>query len=170
MISMDAFIVLQCLFDEPKTYRETAAKRGVISVDNSIDELLRSGLVEQVGTDVAITKINLDKLNTDKLITQSYKLDSQNKLNLSQYSDYTEYGDQLRTLINRSAKMSNPAYRAVVDKLQPSRRDRAAQIFAQKLSAQDRPQFWKMFGKLNDTEQAQWCERAARLDHRGWRD
>ena len=167
MISMDAFIVLQCLFDEPKTYRETAAKRGVISVDNSIDELLRSGLVEQVGTDVAITKINLDKLNTDKLITQSYKLDSQNKLNLSKYSDYTV---RLSTLINRSAKMSNPAYRAVVDKLQPSRRDRAAQIFAQKLSAQDRPQFWKMFGKLNDTEQAQWCERAARLDHRGWRD
>ena len=167
MISMDAFIVLQCLFDEPKTYRETAAKRGVISVDNSIDELLRSGLVEQVGTDVAITKINLDKLNTDKLITQSYKLDSQNKLNLSKYSDYTV---RLSTLINRSAKMSNPAYRAVVYKLQPSRRDRAAQIFAQKLSAQDRPQFWKMFGKLNDTEQAQWCERAARLDHRGWRD
>ena len=167
MISMDAFIVLQCLFDEPKTYRETAAKRGVISVDNSIDELLRSGLVEQVGTDVAITKINLDKLNTDKLITQSYKLDSQNKLNLSKYSDYTV---RLSTLINRSAKMSNPAYRAVVDKLQPSRRDRAAQIFAQKLSAQDRPQFWKMFGKLNDTEQAEWCERAARLDHRGWRD
>ena len=167
MISMDAFIVLQCLFDEPKTYRETAAKRGVISVDNCIDELLRSGLVEQVGTDVAITKINLDKLNTDKLSTQSYKLDSQNKLNLSKYSDYTV---RLSTLINRSAKMSNPAYRAVVDKLQPSRRDRAAQIFAQKLSAQDRPQFWKMFGQLNDTEQAQWCSRAARLDHRGWRD
>jgi hypothetical protein len=163
MISMDAFIVLQCLFDEPKTYREIAAKRGVISVDNSIDELLRSGLVEQVGTDVAITKINLDKLNTDKLSTQSYKLDSQNKLNLSKYSDYTV---RLSTLINHSAKMSNPAYRAVVDKLQPSRRDRAAQIFAQKLSAQDRPQFWKMFGKLNDTEQAQWCERAARLDNR----
>ena len=167
MISMDAFIVLQCLFDEPKNYREMAAKRGVLCVDNSIDELLRSGLVEQVGTDVAITKINLDKLNTDKLITQSYKLDSQNKLNLSKYSDYTV---RLSTLINRSAKMSNPAYRAVVDKLQPSRRDRAAQIFAQKLSAQDRPQFWKMFGKLNDTEQAEWCSRAARLDHRGWRD
>ena len=170
MISIDAFIVLQCLFDEPKTYRETAAKRGVLAVDNSLDELLRSGLVEQVGTDVAITKINLDKLNTDKLSKQSYKLDSQNKLNLSKYSDYTEYEDQLSTLINRSAKMSNPAYRAVVDKLQPSRRDRAAQIFAQKLSAQDRPQFWKMFGKLNDTEQAQWCSRAARLDHRSWRD
>ena len=58
MISMDAFIVLQCLFDEPKNYREMAAKRGVLSVDNSLDELLRSGLVEQVGTDVAITKLS----------------------------------------------------------------------------------------------------------------
>ena len=167
MISMDAFIVLQCLFDEPKNYRETAAKRGVISVDNSIDELLRSGLVEQVGTKVAITKLSRTKLNKLYCVNQSNQFNQQNKLNLSKYSDYTEYKDQLSTLINRSAKMSNPAYRAVVDKLRPSRRDRAAQIFAQKLSAQDRPQFWKMFGQLNDTEQAEWCSRAARLDHRG---
>ena len=63
--------------------------------------------------------------------------------------------------------MSNPAYRAVVDGDMPSRVDRAAQVYAENMSATDRPAFWKFYGNLTANERAEFNRRAARLAYRG---
>tara|TARA_B100000519_G_scaffold189041_1_gene187145 strand:- start:466 stop:666 length:201 start_codon:yes stop_codon:yes gene_type:complete len=63
--------------------------------------------------------------------------------------------------------MFNPAYRAVVDNVAPSRKARGAQLYAQQLSAADRPNFWKEFGSLNATQQAKLNHHFARLVNRG---
>ena len=195
MISFDAFLVLQCIALDADNWRAKAAGRGVLDIDEKLHELLAAGAVDKTGTSFAITKLIADKLLTQintcnqikqiKQITQSKqfnrskqskKLIHQNYLNLSTYTDSSnttaksEYGDKLSTLINRSAKMSNPAYRAVVDNLAPSRKARGAQLYAQQLSAADRPNFWKEFGSLNATQQAEFNHHASRLANRGRRN
>lgn len=179
MISFDAFVVLQCMHDDLDNWRALATDRGVLDVDEKLDELMRCGVVEQVGTNLAITKIILDKLinqiNQSQLINQSKQItkNKNNNIYLSAYSDSSskadnsDYSVELSNLINRSVKMSNPAYRAVVDGHAPSRVDRAAQAYAQQLSSIDRPQFWKAYEKLDGHDQAAFNRRAARLAYRG---
>ena len=181
MISFDAFIVLQCMSAEDG-WRAAAAGRGVLDIDEKIDELMRVGAVDKSvdnpvdnfsGTGYAITKLIADKLitklntaNCSKLI-QPHKtyLSTSTKLNSS--TDKADLSDKLSTLINRNTKMSNPAYRAVVDGDMPSRIDRAAQVYAENMSATDRPAFWKFYGNLTANEQADFNRRAARLAYRG---
>ena len=183
MISFDAFLVLQCMASDASNWRAKAASRGVLDIDEKLHELLAAGAVDKTGTSFAITKLIADKLLTQinqinqiKQITQSKKLIPKNYLNLSKYSDSStetaksEYVEQLSTLINRSAKMFNPAYRAVVDNVAPSRKARGAQLYAQQLSAADRPNFWKEFGSLNATQQAKLNHHFARLANRGRRN
>ena len=181
MISFDAFIVLQCMAVEDD-WRAAAAARGVLDIDDKIDELMRVGAVDKSvdksvdnfsGTEFAINKLIEDKLitklNTDncsKLIQpQESYLSSSTKLISS--TDKPDLSDKLSTLINRNTKMSNPAYRAVVDGDMPSRIDRAAQVYAENMSAADRPDFWKFYGNLTANEQADFNRRAARLAYRG---
>ena len=197
MISFDAFLVLQCMASDADNWRAKAASRGVLDIDEKLHELLAAGAVDKTvdkavdktGTRFAITKLiaaNLiTQINTSNQITQSKQFNrskqskqliQQNYLNLSKYSDSStktdksEYGDKLSTLINHSAKMFNPAYRAVVDNVVPSRKARAAQLYAQQLSAADRPNFWKEFGRMNATEQAEFNHNASRLANRGFRN
>jgi hypothetical protein len=192
MISFDAFLVLQCIASDASNWRAKAASRGVLDIDEKLHELLAAGAVDKTGTSFALTKLIADKLLTQinqikqinqinqinqiKQITQSKKLIPKNYLNLSTYTDSSnttaksEYGDKLSTLINHSAKMSNPAYRAVVDNVAPSRKARGAQLYAQQLSAADRPNFWKEFGRMNATQQAKLNHHFARLVNRGRRN
>jgi len=189
VISFDAFLVLQCMASDASNWRAKAAGRGVLDIDEKLHELLAAGAVDKTGTSFAITKLieaNLiTQINTSNQITQSKqfnrskqskKLIPKNYLNLSKYSDSStktdksEYVEQLSTLINRSAKMSNPAYRAVVDNVAPSRKARGAQLYAQQLSAADRPNFWKEFGRMNATQQAEFNHNASRLANRGGRN
>ena len=183
MISFDAFLVLQCIALDADNWRAKAAGRGVLDIDEKLHELLAAGAVDKTGTSFAITKLIADKLLTQintcnqiKQITQSKKLIPNNYLHLSDYSASStetaksEYGDKLSTLINRSAKMFNPAYRAVVDNVAPSRKERGAQLYAQQLSAADRPNFWKEFGRMNATQQAEFNHNASRLANRGGRN
>ena len=189
MISFAAFLVLQCIALAADNWRAKAAGRGVLDIDEKLHELLAAGAVDKTGTSFAITKLIADKLLTQinqikqinqinqikqiKQITQSKKLIPNNYLHLSDYSASStetaksEYKDKLSTLINHSAKMSNPAYRAVVDNVAPSRKARGAQLYAQQLSAADRPNFWKEFGSLNATQQAKLNHHFARLVNRG---
>ena len=186
MISFDAFLVLQCIATDADNWRAKAASRGVLDIDEKLHELLAVKAVDKTGTSFSITKLIADKLLTQinqikqinqinqiKQITQSKKLIPKNYLNLSKYSDSSnttaksEYGDKLSTLINHSAKMVNPAYRAVVDNVAPSRKARGAQLYAQQLSAADRPNFWKEFGRMNATQQAKLNHHFARLVNRG---
>ena len=188
-ISFDAFLVLQCIALDADNWRAKAASRGVLDIDEKLHELLAAGAVDKTGTSFALTKLIADKLLTQinqikqinqinqiKQITQSKKLIPKNYLNLSTYTDSSnttaksEYGDKLSTLINHSAKMSNPAYRAVVDNVAPSRKARGAQLYAQQLSAADRPNFWKEFGSLNATQQTEFNYHASRLVNRGRRN
>ena len=46
MISVDAFIVLQCMSVE-SDWRAAAAARGVLDIDDKIDELMRAGAVDK---------------------------------------------------------------------------------------------------------------------------
>jgi len=192
VISFDAFLVLQCMASDASNWRAKAASRGVPDIDEKLHELLAVKAVDKTGTSFAITKLiaanlitQINTCNQIKQITQSKQFNrskqskqliQQNYLNLSKYSDSStkadksEYVEQLSTLINRSAKMSNPAYRAVVDNCAPSRKARGAQLYAQQLSAADRPNFWKEFGRMNATQQAEFNHNAARLANRGGRN
>ena len=189
MISFDAFLVLQCIALDADNWRAKAASRGVLDIDEKLHELLAAKAVDKTGTSFAITKLiaanlitqinqsnRINQINQSNRINQCKKLIPKNYLNLSKYSDSStktdksEYGDKLSTLINRSAKMSNPAYRAVVDNCAPSRKARGAQLYAQQLSAADRPNFWKEFGRMNATEQAEFNHNASRLANRGFRN
>ena len=181
MISFDAFIVLQCMSAEDG-WRAAAAGRGVLDIDEKIDELMRVGAVDKSvdnpvdnfsGTEYAITKLIADKLITKLNTANCSKLNKPHTTNLSNSTelisstDNTDLSDKLSTLINRNTKMSNPAYRAVVDGDMPSRIDRAAQVYAENMSATDRPAFWKFYGNLTANEQADFNRRAARLAYRG---
>ena len=185
MISFDAFIVLQCMSVEDD-WRAAAAGRGVLDIDEKIDELMRVGAVDKSvdksvdnpvdnfsGTGYAITKLIADKLITKLNTANCSKLNKPHTTNLSNSTelisstDNTDLSDKLSTLINRNTKMSNPAYRAVVDGDMPSRIDRAAQVYAENMSATDRPAFWKFYGNLTANEQAEFNRRAARLAYRG---
>lgn len=181
MISFDAFIVLQCMAVEDD-WRVAAAGRGVLDIDEKIDELMRVGAVDKSvdksvdnfsGTGYAITKLIEDKLinqlnesNCSKL-TKPHKTYLSSCTKLSSSTDKADLSVQLSNLINRNTKMSNPAYRAVVDGDMPSRVDRAAQVYAENMSATDRPAFWKFYGNLTANEQAEFNRRAARLAYRG---
>ena len=181
MISFDAFIVLQCMSVEDD-WRAAAAARGVLDIDAKIDELMRAGAVDKSvdnpvdnfsGTEYAITKLIEDKLitklNTDncsKLIQpQESYLSSSTKLSSS--TDNTDLSDKLSKLIKRNTKMSNPAYRAVVVGDMPSRVDRAASVYAEQLSAVDRPVFWKQYEMLSENERTEFNRRIARIAYRG---
>jgi hypothetical protein len=175
MISFDAFIVLQCMAVEDD-WRVAAAARGVLDIDEKIDELMRVGAVDKSvdnpvdnfsGTEFAITKLIEDKLITKLNTDNCSKLIQPHKTYLSSSTDNTDLSVQLSNLINRNTKMSNPAYRAVVDGDMPSRVDRAAQVYAENMSATDRPAFWKFYGNLTANEQAEFNRRAARLAYRG---
>ena len=180
VISFDAFLVLQCIASDASNWRAKAASRGVLDIDEKLHELLAAGAVDKTGTSFAITKLiaaNLiTQINQSNRINQCKKLIPKNYLNLSKYSDSSnttaksEYGDKLSTLINHSAKMVNPAYRAVVDNVAPSRKARGAQLYAQQLSAADRPNFWKEYGRMNATQQAEFNHHASRLANRGRRN
>ncbi len=181
MISFDAFIVLQCMAVEDD-WRAAAAARGVLDIDQKIDELMRVGAVDKSvdnpvdnfsGTEYAITKLIEDKLINQLNESNCSKLNKPHTTNLSNSTklisstDNTDLSVQLINLINRNTKMSNPAYRAVVDGDMPSRIDRAAQVYAENMSAVDRPAFWKFYGNLTAHEQADFNRRAARLAYRG---
>ena len=189
VISFDAFLVLQCIASDASNWRAKAASRGVLDIDEKLHELLAAGAVDKTGTSFAITKLiaanlitqinqsnRINQINQSNRINQCKKLIPKNYLNLSKYSDSSnttaksEYGDKLSTLINHSAKMVNPAYRAVVDNVAPSRKARGAQLYAQQLSAADRPNFWKEFGRMNATQQAEFNHHASRLANRGRRN
>ncbi len=181
MISFDAFIVLQCMAVETD-WRASAAGRGVLDIDEKIDELMRVGAVDKSvdksvdnfsGTGYAITKLIEDKLinqlnesNCSKL-TKPHTTNLSSSTKLSSSTDKADLSVQLSNLINRNTKMANPAYRAVVDGDMPSRVDRAAQVYAENMSSTDRPAFWKFYGNLTANEQAEFNRRAARLAYRG---
>jgi len=186
MISFDAFIVLQCM-SVGDDWRAAAAARGVLDIDQKIDELMRAGAVDKSvdnfsGTEYAITKLIEDKLSTQ--ITKSNCVNQCTKINkhknnyintkytdssteLISSTDNTDYSDKLSTLINRNTKMSNPAYRAVVVGDMPSRVDRAAQVYAEQLSAVDRPVFWKQYATLSEDERTEFNRRIAQHAYRG---
>ena len=181
MISFDAFIVLQCMAVEDD-WRAAAAGRGVLDIDEKIDELMRVEAVDKSvdnpvdnfsGTGYAITKLIEDKLINQLNESNCSKLNKphttylSNSTKLISSTDNTDLSVQLSNLINRNTKMSNPAYRAVVDGDMPSRVDRAAQVYAENMSATDRPAFWKFYGNLTANEQAEFNRRAARLAYRG---
>ena len=183
MISFDAFIVLQCM-SVGDDWRAAAAARGVLDIDDKIDELMRAGAVDKSvdnfsGTEYAITKLIEDKLSTQitksNCVKQCTKINKHKNNNINtKYTDSstklissTDYLDKLSTLINRNTKMSNPAYRAVVNGDMPSRVDRAAQVYAEQLSAVDRPVFWKQYEMLSENERTEFNRHAARLAYRG---
>ena len=183
MISFDAFIVLQCMSVE-SDWRAAAAARGVLDIDDKIDELMRAGAVDKSvdnfsGTEYAITKLIEDKLSTQitksNCVKQCTKINKHKNNNINtKYTDSstklissTDYLDKLSTLINRNTKMSNPAYRAVVVGDMPSRVDRAASVYAEQLSAVDRPEFWKQYEMLSENERTEFNRHAARLAYRG---
>ena len=183
MISFDAFIVLQCMSVE-SDWRAAAAARGVLDIDQKIDELMRAGAVDKSvdnfsGTEYAITKLIEDKLSTQitksNCVKQCTKINKHKNNNINtKYTDSstklissTDYLDKLSTLINRNTKMSNPAYRAVVVGDMPSRVDRAASVYAEQLSAVDRPEFWKQYEMLSENERTEFNRHAARLAYRG---
>jgi len=183
MISFDAFIVLQCMSVE-SDWRAAAAARGVLDIDDKIDELMRAGAVDKSvdnlsGTEYAITKLIEDKLSTQlsksNCVKQCTEINKhKNNYINTKYTDSstelissTDYSDKLSTLINRNTKMSNPAYRAVVNGDMPSRVDRAAQVYAEQLSAVDRPVFWKQYEMLSENERTEFNRHAARLAYRG---
>jgi flavorubredoxin len=190
MISFDAFIVLQCM-SVGDDWRAAAADRGVLDIDEKIDELMRAGAVDKSvdksvdnfsGTEYAITKLIEDKLSTQitkfNCVKQCTKINkhknnyintkySDSSTELISSTDNTDYSDKLSTLINRNTKMSNPAYRAVVVGDMPSRVDRAAQVYAEQLSAVDRPSFWKQYATLSENERTEFNRHAARLAYRG---
>ena len=183
MISFDAFIVLQCMSVE-SDWRAAAAARGVLDIDDKIDELMRAGAVDKSvdnfsGTVFAITKLTKDKLSTQitksNCVKQCTKINKHKNNNINtKYTDSstklissTDYLDKLSTLINRNTKMSNPAYRAVVNGDMPSRVDRAASVYAEQLSAVDRPEFWKQYEMLSENERTEFNRHAARLAYRG---
>ena len=183
MISFDAFIVLQCM-SVGDDWRAAAAARGVLDIDQKIDELMRAGAVDKSvdnfsGTEYAITKLIEDKLSTQitksNCVKQCTKINKHKNNNINtKYTDSstklissTDYLDKLSTLINRNTKMSNPAYRAVVNGDMPSRVDRAAQVYAEQLSAVDRPEFWKQYEMLSENERTEFNRHAARLAYRG---
>ena len=156
MISFDAFIVLQCM-SVGGDWRAAAAARGVLDIDEKIDELMRVGAVDRSvdnpvdnfsGTEFAITKLIEDKLITKLNTDNCSKLIQPQESYLSSSTDKQDLSDKLSTLINRNTKMANPAYRAVVDGDMPSRVDRAAQVYAENMSSTDRPAFWKFYGNL----------------------
>ena len=190
MISVDAFIVLQCMAIE-SDWRAAAAARGVLDIDQKIDELMRAGAVDKSvdksvdnfsGTEYAITKLIEDKLSTE--ITKSNCVKQCTKINkhknnniytkytdssteLISSTDNTDYLDKLRTLINRNTKMLNPAYRAVGDGDMPSRVDRAASVYAEQLSVVDRSAFWKQYEMLSENERTEFNRRITRAAYRG---
>lgn len=190
MISFDAFLVLQCMSVEDD-WRAAAAARGVLDIDDKIDELMRAGAVDKSvdksvdnfsGTEYAITKLIEDKLSTQ--ITKSNCVKQCTKINkhknnniytkytdssteLISSTDNTDYLDKLSTLINRNTKMSNPAYRAVVDGDMPSRVDRAASVYAEQLSVVDRPAYWKQYEALSEDERTEFNRRITRIAYRG---
>ena len=183
MISFDAFIVLQCM-SVGDDWRAAAAARGVLDIDDKIDELMRAGAVDKSvdnfsGTVFAITKLTKDKLSTQitksNCVKQCTKINKHKNNNINtKYTDSstklissTDYLDKLSTLINRNTKMSNPAYRAVVNGDMPSRVDRAAQVYAEQLSAVDRPVFWKQYEMLSENERTEFNRHAARTAYRG---
>ena len=183
MISFDAFIVLQCM-SVGDDWRAAAAARGVLDIDDKIDELMRAGAVDKSvdnfsGTVFAITKLTKDKLSTQitksNCVKQCTKINKHKNNNINtKYTDSstklissTDYLDKLSTLINRNTKMSNPAYRAVVVGDMPSRVDRAASVYAEQLSAVDRPEFWKQYEMLSENERTEFNRHAARLAYRG---
>ena len=190
MISFDAFILLQCMLVE-SDWRAAAAARGVLDIDEKIDELMRAGAVDKSvdksvdnfsGTEFAITKLIEDKLSTQlsksNCVKQCTKINKHKNNNINtkytdsstkliSSTDNTDYLDKLRTLINRNTKMSNPAYRAVVDGNMPSRVDRAALVYAEQLSAVDRPAYWKQYETLSDDERTEFNRRIARIAYRG---
>lgn len=183
MISFDAFIVLQCM-SVGDDWRAAAAARGVLDIDDKIDELMRAGAVDKSvdnfsGTVFAITKLTKDKLSTQitksNCVKQCTKINKHKNNNINtKYTDSstklissTDYLDKLSTLINRNTKMSNPAYRAVVNGDMPSRVDRAASVYAEQLSAVDRPEFWKQYEMLSENERTEFNRHAARLAYRG---
>ena len=183
MISFDAFIVLQCMSVE-SDWRAAAAARGVLDIDDKIDELMRAGAVDKSvdnfsGTVFAITKLTKDKLSTQitksNCVKQCTKINKHKNNNINtKYTDSstklissTDYLDKLSTLINRNTKMSNPAYRAVVVGDMPSRVDRAASVYAEQLSAVDRPEFWKQYEMLSENERTEFNRHAARTAYRG---
>jgi hypothetical protein len=186
MISFDAFIVLQCMSVE-SDWRVAAAARGVLDIDAKIDELMRAGAVDKSvdnfsGTEYAITKLIEDKLSTQlsksNCVKQCTKINKHKNNNINtkytdssteliSRTDNTDYSDKLSTLINRNTKMSNPAYRAVVVGDMPSRVDRAASVYAEQLSAVDRPEFWKQYETLSEDERTEFNRRIARHAYRG---
>ncbi len=186
MISFDAFIVLQCMSVE-SDWRAAAAARGVLDIDQKIDELMRAGAVDKSvdnfsGTEYAITKLIEDKLSTQitksNCVKQCTKINKHKNNNINtkytdssteliSRTDNTDYSDKLSTLINRNTKMSNPAYRAVVNGDMPSRVDRAAQVYAEQLSAVDRPAYWKQYETLSEDERTEFNRRIAQLAYRG---
>ena len=186
MISFDAFIVLQCMSVEDD-WRAAAAARGVLDIDDKIDELMRAGAVDKSvdnfsGTVFAITKLIEDKLSTQlsksNCVKQCTKINKHKNNNINtkytdsstkliSSTDNTDYLDKLSTLINRNTKMSNPAYRAVVDGNMPSRVDRAASVYAEQLSVVDRPAFWKHYETLSKDERTEFNRRIARHAYRG---
>ena len=183
MISFDAFIVLQCM-SVGDDWRAAAAARGVLDIDQKIDELMRAGAVDKSvdnfsGTVFAITKLTKDKLSTQitksNCVKQCTKINKHKNNNINtKYTDSstklissTDYLDKLSTLINRNTKMSNPAYRAVVVGDMPSRVDRAASVYAEQLSAVDRPEFWKQYEMLSENERTEFNRRIARIAYRG---
>ena len=190
MISFDAFILLQCMLVE-SDWRAAAAARGVLDIDEKIDELMRAGAVDKSvdksvdnfsGTEFAITKLIEDKLSTQlsksNCVKQCTKINKHKNNNINtkytdsstkliSSTDNTDYLDKLRTLINRNTKMSNPAYRAVVNGDMPSRVERAAQVYAEQLSAVDRPAYWKQYETLSDDERTEFNRRIARIAYRG---
>ena len=179
MISFDAFIVLQCM-SVGGDWRAAAAARGVLDIDEKIDELMRVGAVDKSvdksvdnpvdnfsGTEFAITKLIEDKLITKLNTDNCSKLIQPQESYLSSSTDKQDLSDKLSTLINRNTMMANPAYRAVVDGDMPSRVDRAAQVYAENMSSTDRPAFWKFYGNLPANAQAEFNRRIARNAYRG---
>ena len=186
MICFESFFLLKCS-SVVSDWRAAEAARGVRDIDDKIDELMRAGAVDKSvdnfsGTVFAITKLIEDKLSTQlsksNCVKQCTKINKHKNNNINtkytdsstkliSSTDNTDYLDKLSTLINRNTKMSNPAYRAVVDGCMPSRVDRAAQVYAEQLSVVDRPAYWKQYETLSDNERTEFNRRIARHAYRG---
>lgn len=189
MISFDAFLVFNEIAATGEIERDelvtACASRGLLDIDLQVDELARADLVDVVGTRIAIklTKLNKrskqpscskrSKANCTKRsqltkTNTTYLKSSLSSLSVDSCRNQTKA--DVGSLIKLATKSASPAYRAVVDGRTPSRRDRAIEIFVERMSPLDRPRFLQAYESMTDEQQARIRQRLARLDSAGWRD
>ena len=151
MLSHNSFLVL-CELKAlgGKASRQELGKavdeRGIKGLDRAILNLLKTNLVVED--------------SSNKLI--SFNPNKTSRLKAAQEANRSCVASSVKKLVGGVVKMSNPAYRAVVDGRKPRRSP--LHLFAERcLSRQDLPAFWLHVDKMTDEERDDLSRAAARL-------